>query len=109
MAQRQQTSDGKTRYELVNVTMRYNDYARLRGRGFSMDEQVSMALANYLKLEPDNACLKEVLKDFSPDGNLISIRCALPKSLCDQIRELKGRRDLHTVEAVRLYLLCSSE
>lgn len=70
-----------------------------------MDEQVSMALANYLKVDPNNACLKEVLNDFSPDGYLISFRCALPKSLCIQIRELKGRFDLHIAEAVRLYLL----
>jgi hypothetical protein len=73
MAQRQQPSDGKTRYELVNVTMRYNDYERLRKRGVSIDEQVSRALANYLRLEPDNAYLKELLNDFSPEGYLMYV------------------------------------
>jgi len=40
--------------------------------------------------------------DNSPD---VILRCALPKILCDQIRELRGRFDLHTLEAVKLYLL----
>jgi hypothetical protein len=109
MAQRQQPIDGKTRHELVNVTMRYNDYERLRSRGLSIDEQVSKALATYLKLEPDKSSIKEVQNDFSPEGYLITIRCALAKSLCNQVRELHGRFDLHTSEAVRLYLLYSNE
>ncbi len=74
-----------------------------------MGDQVSRALANYLKLAPDKAWLREVLNDFSPEGYLINIRCALPKSLCNQIRALQGRFDLHTSEAIRLYLLYSNE
>jgi hypothetical protein len=105
MAHRQQSIAEKTRYELVNVTMRHEDYDRLREQTISMNEQVSIALVSFLKQIRDDASPEEVRNAFLPDGDLRSIRCALPKSLCDQIRQLKGRFDLHTLEAVRLYLL----
>jgi hypothetical protein len=105
MVQSKQPTDGKTVHELVTVTMRYTDYESLRKRGLAMNEQVSFALTNYLRLLRDGELPSKPLYVVPLGRDLRSIRCALPKRLCDQIRALGGRFDLHALEAIRLCLL----
>jgi hypothetical protein len=105
MAQREQPIEGRTSYELVTVIMRYIDCEHLRRRSLPMDEHVSLALARYVKQACDDAGSNGVQNALLSRGCLRTIRCALPKGLCNQVRALKGRFDLHALEAVRLYLL----
>jgi hypothetical protein len=100
-----QPGNGKTSYELVTVIMRQADYARLDERRLPMDVQISLALQHYLQLIREGKWLAESANSQVPDGEWKSVRCALSKQLCEQVRGLMGRFDFHTLQAVRLYLL----
>lgn len=93
------------RCEMVTIALAQDDYDELKRSGGPRADQIHMALQHYLKM------LKET--NWRPTTNGIErmystctiFQCAVRKELCDEIRELGGRFDAHTVEAVRLYLL----
>lgn len=105
MVAKRQPIEGKVSYELVTVVVRQVDFDQLYERKLPMDVQVSLALEHYLKLIREGRWLPESVNSSFHDGKFRSIRCAVSKQLCDQIKGLMGRFDLHTLQAVRLYLL----
>jgi len=92
-------------YELVTVMMRQIDYSQLTSRGLPMDVQVSLALQHYLLLVEEGRWLADSAALNPPPGKWKSVRCAIARQICDQLRGLPGRFDLHALQAVRLYLL----
>ena len=89
----------------LRIALTQGDYDELKKAGGPRADQIHMALRHYLKL------LKET--DWRPTINGVDrmystvtiFQCAVQKNLCDEIRDLGGRFDAHTVEAVRLFLL----
>lgn len=93
------------RSEMVTIALTQEDYDQLKQAGGPRSDQIHMALRHYLKT------LRETNWRPIPSGvermysTCTIFQCAVQKDLCDQIRELGGRFDAHTVEAVRLFLL----
>jgi hypothetical protein len=87
-------------YEIVTVLVRKTDYAELKRSGVPAGEQVAMALRHYLTLMEETQLVPQIF-----NGDVTTFRCSLPKELCDRLRSLGGRLDLHVMEAVRIWLL----
>lgn len=93
------------RCEMVTIALTQGDYDELKRAGGPRADQIHMALQHYLKMLKDT--------NWRPISNGIErmystctiFQCAVQKELCDEIRDLGGRFDAHTVEAVRLFLL----
>lgn len=92
------------RYEIVNVLMRRQDYESLRKLGGPRPDQISMAFRHYLKLIAETKWRPEMSKTNGA-ARLATYQCPLSKDLWREIRNLGGRVDSHTVEAIRLFLL----
>jgi len=105
MIARQKHVNVTASYELVTVMMRQIDYFQLTNRGLPMDVQISLALQHYLRLIQEGRWLSDSAALNPPPGKWKSVHCAIDKQLCDQVRGLRGRFDLHALQAVRLYLL----
>ena len=105
MTTKQEPLNSKTSYELVTVIMRQADYDQLNGRKIPMDVQISLALRHYLQLIQEGRWPAVNVNFTLLDGKWQSVRCAISKQLCRQVKGLTGRFDLHTLHAVRLYLL----
>jgi hypothetical protein len=98
-------STSHIRCEMVTIALTQDDYDELKKAGGPRADQIHMALQHYLRM------LKET--NWRPTTNGIErmystctiFQCAVQKELCDEIRDLGGRFDAHTVEAVRLFLL----
>ena len=92
------------RYVLVTVLMRREDYEILKKRGGPRPDQISMALRHYLKLISETKWHPEMSGEGYSAG-LATFQCPVSKDLWAEIRNLRGRVDSHTLEAIRLWLL----
>ncbi len=92
------------RYEVINVLMRRQDYESLRKLGGPRPDQISMAFRHYLKLIAETKWRPEMSKTNGA-SRLATYQCPISKDLWREIRNLGGRVDSHTVEAIRLFLL----
>ncbi len=92
-------------YEIVTVLVRKADYAELKRSGVPIPEQIALALRHYLNLVEQTKLVPGAINSemFNCDATTSSF--GLPKELCDRLRSLGGRLDLHIMEAVRLWLL----
>jgi hypothetical protein len=95
----------KNSYELVTVIMRQVDYNELHARKIPIEVQVSLAIQHYLKLIREGRWVGNSTMSPLLEGKVKTVSCALAKQVCDDLRDIPGRFDLHTLEAVRLYLL----
>jgi hypothetical protein len=93
------------RHEIINVLMRRQDYESLRNLGGPRPDQISMALRHYLKLIAETKWLPEMSNGAKETLRLATYQCPVSKDLWKEIRDLGGRVDNHTMEAVRLFLL----
>lgn len=93
------------RYEIINVLMRRQDYESLRKLGGPRADQISMAFRHYLKLIAETKWLPEMSNTAYGASRLATYQCPVSKDLWREIRNLGGRVDSHTVEAIRLFLL----
>lgn len=97
--------DKVLRCEMVTIAITQEDYDELKKSGGPRADQIHMALRHYLKM------LNETGWRPTPNGiermysTCTIFQCAVQKDLCDEIRDLGGRFDAHTMEAVRLFLL----
>ncbi|MBI5248249.1 MAG: hypothetical protein HY912_02030 [Desulfomonile tiedjei] len=91
--------------EIVTVLVRLEDYDLLKRDGGPRPDQITLALRHYLKLVKDDKWKPEMTVFCHPGGRVKTFRCAIPKLLGDEIRDLGGRFDAHTLQAVRLFLL----
>jgi hypothetical protein len=98
-------SDKVLRCEMVTIAITQEDYDELKKLGGPRADQIHMALRHYLKM------LNETGWRPTPNGiermysTCTIFQCAVQKDLCDEIRDLGGRFDAHTMEAVRMFLL----
>jgi len=93
------------RRELVTITVTQEDFRRLKASGGSWPDQLIMALRRYLHIREEDRWRTQMNAAGWHRGHVISFPCAIPKTLSDEIRNLGGRFDTHTIEAVRLFCL----
>lgn len=93
------------KHVIINVLMRQEDFEGLKTRGGPQPYQISMALRHYLKLIAETKWRPEMSDTMDRARRFRTFQCAVPKDLWDDIRNLGGRVDSHTVEAIRLFLL----
>ena len=93
------------KHEIINVLMRREDYESLKKQGGPRPDQISMALRNYLKLITEAKWCPEMSDAANRAGRFATFQCTVSKDLWEDIRNLGGRVDSHTVEAIRLFLL----
>jgi len=93
------------KYVVINVLMRQEDFEILKKRGGPQPYQISMALRHYLKLIAETKWRSEMSNTANRVGIFTTFQCTVSKNLWEDIRNLGGRVDSHTVEAVRLFLL----
>ncbi|MGO9566095.1 MAG: hypothetical protein ACLP5H_01000 [Desulfomonilaceae bacterium] len=91
-------------HEIVTVLVRKADYAELKKSGVPGPNQIVMALWHYLRLIEDTELIPGNNGPEIFNGAVTTLRCALPRELCDRVKSLAGRFDLHIMEAVRLWL-----
>ena len=97
-------SGPSTRREILTVTLARGDYENLKATGEPRSEDIIEALRFYLDL------IRKT--DWRPPesvfgwmrGPVVHFLTAIPRDLADEIRNLPGRFDGHTIEAVRLFL-----
>jgi hypothetical protein len=95
----------RIRYELVTVLIRQQDYEQLKRLGGPGSDQIAMALQHYLRLVKEGAA-RPVRGDLIISlGPVTTWSGPVSRSLWKEIRELEGLTDLHTAEAVRVFLL----
>ncbi len=93
------------RCEMVTIALTQDDYDELKKSGGPRADQIHMALQHYLKMLKDTKWRPTTNGIERMYSTCTIFQCAVQKELCDAIRELGGRFDAHTVEAVRLFLL----
>ncbi len=93
------------KYEVINVLMRREDFESLQKQGGPRSDQISMALRHYLKLIAEKKGRSEVSDTANKTQGFTTFQVTISKDLWDDIRNLGGRIDSHTVEAIRLFLL----
>ncbi len=96
------------KHEIINVLMRREDYETLNQQGGLRPDQISMALRHYLKLIAETRWPPEMIDAVNRESRFATFQCSISKDLWNDIRNLGGRIDSHTVEAVRLFLLRES-
>ena len=92
-------------FEIVTVLVRKADYAELKKSGVPWSDQIVMALWHYLRLIEDTKLIPGARGPEILNGTVTTFRCALPRELCERVKNLAGRFDLNIMEAVRLWLL----
>jgi len=97
-------SGASTRRELVTVTVERRDYEKLKADGDPYSNEVIMALRHYVDLIRETDWRPSEASFGWERGPVVHFFSAIPKDLADQIRNLPGRFDGHTIEAVRLWL-----
>jgi hypothetical protein len=90
--------------EIVTALVRKIDYAAMKKSGVPYPDQIAMALWHYLRLIEETKLIPGASGSGTFNGSVTTFRCALPRELCDRVKSLAGRFDLHIMEAVRLWL-----
>lgn len=93
------------RRELVTVTVTEEDFRRLKASGELLVDQLGMALRRYLHIKEKASRRAQMNGHGWARGPVVSFPCAISKTLTDEIRNLGGRFDSHTIEAVRIFFL----
>ncbi len=90
---------------IINVLMRQEDFESLKKRGGPQPYHISMAFRHYLKLIAETKWRPEMSDAVDSARRFRTFQCTVPKDLWEHIRNMGGRVDSHTVEAIRLFLL----
>jgi len=81
------------------------DYARLKATGSLHPDLIHMALRRYVYLIRENGWRPRQTSFGWNRGPVVHFPAAIPKGLADDIRNLRGRFDGHTIEAVSLLFI----
>ncbi len=100
-----QTHTYTYKHVVINVLMRQEDYESLKKKAGPRPDQISMALRHYLKLITETKWRPEMSDTANRTQRFTTFQCTVSKDLWEDIRNLGGRVDSHTVEAIRLFLL----
>lgn len=90
--------------EIVTVLVRKEDHAKLKKSGVPRANQITMALRYYLRLIEETKLASQATGHEIFKGAVSTFRCGVPREVCERVRSLGGRFDLHAMEAVRLWL-----
>lgn len=93
------------RRELVTITVTEEDFLRLKASGRCWQDQLGVALRRYLHIKENSRHHVQLKAHGWARGPVVSFPSAIPKVITDGIRNLGGRFDNHTIEAVRVFLL----
>ena len=96
-------SGASTRRELVTVTVQRRDYEKLKAAGDPDSDDIIIALRHYLDLIRETDWRPSEASFGWERGPVVHFFTAMPKDLADEIRNLPGRFDGHTIEAIRLF------
>jgi len=91
-------------FEIVTVLVRKVDYAELKKSGVPHPDQIALALWHYLRLIEETQLIPGVNDSGIFDFAVTTFPCALPREICNRVKSLDGRFDIHIMEAVRLWL-----
>ena len=105
IAIKEQLRSPSNRRELVTVTVTEEDFGKLKAAGGPRPSQICAALNRYLHVMSETGRRSQTNLQGWFRGPVVSFPCALPKSLSDEIRNLAGRFDSHTIDAVRLFFV----
>ena len=97
-------SRASTKREIVTITVAQADYAALKAAGGPDPDDLTMALNYYVDLLRDTDWRPQDISFGWSRGPVVHFLTAIPKSVADEIRNLPGRFDGHTIEAVRMFL-----
>lgn len=89
--------------ELVMVTVTQEDYAKLKAAGGPHPGDIASALRYYLSFVRKTGLLLYGNSFEWNRGPVAHFVTAMPKDLVAQIRNLPGRFDSHTIEAMRIF------
>ena len=92
------------RREIATVAVTQEDYAALKDAGGPDPNDIAMALRHYVDLMRENNWRPPESVFGWMRGPVVHFLTAIPRDLADEIRNLPGRFDGHTIEAVRLFL-----
>jgi hypothetical protein len=93
------------RRELVTITVTEEDFLRLKASGGLWQDQLGVALRRYLHIKETPRRRVQTNTHGWTRGPVVSFPAAIPKVITDRIRNLGGRFDNHTIEAVRVFFL----
>ena len=91
-----------TRREVVTVALKKEDYERLKAVVGPHPDQIHTALKYYVDLIRETGWRPQESSFGWNRGPVVHFPCAIPKDLAEDIRNLPGRFDGHTIEAVQL-------
>ena len=97
------------RLELVTITVTEDDFRRLKASGGLLADQLGMALRRYLHIKEKASRHAQMNGHGWARGPVVSFPCAISKTLTDEIRNLGGRFDTHTIDAARIFFLGKAE
>ena len=92
------------KYEIVTVLARREDYAELKKKGGPIGSQIAIAMRHYLKLLQGVEGSSEMPSSRQDIGLVTTFQCGIPKNLCGEMRNLGGRFDFHTIDAIHLFV-----
>jgi hypothetical protein len=98
---------GKARsakYEIVTVLARRDDYDELKKKGGPLGSQIAIAMRHYLSQMQGVKGGSEMPSSRQDMGLVTTFQCGIPKSLCGEMRNLGGRFDFHTIDAIHLFV-----
>jgi hypothetical protein len=98
---------GKARsakYEIVTVLARRDDYDELKKKGGPLGSQIAIAMRHYLNQMQGVKGGTEMPSSRQDMGLVTTFQCGIPKSVCGEMRNLGGRFDFHTIDAIHLFV-----
>lgn len=96
------------KYEIVTVLARREDYAELKKKGGPIASHIAVAMRHYLKQVQGTKGGSKMPSSRQDMGLVTTFQCGIPKNLCGEIRNLGGRFDFHTIDAIHLFVRGSS-
>lgn len=97
-------SEACTRREVVTVAVKAEDFGRLKAAGGPHPDVINAALRHYVDLVREKGWRPRETSFGWQRGSVVHFPCAIAKDLAHEIRNLAGRFDGHTIEAVHLLL-----
>jgi hypothetical protein len=80
------------------------DYAELKKKGGPLGSQIAIAMRHYLNKMQGVKGGTEMPSSRQEMGLVTTFQCGIPKSLCGEMRNLGGRFDFHTIDAIHLFV-----
>ena len=91
-------------YEIVTVLARREDYAKLKKKGGPLGSHIAIAMRHYLSQMPAVQEGSQMPDSRRNMALVTTFQCGVPKELCGELRNLGGRFDFHTIDAIHMFV-----